>query len=86
MEVPAGEFIMGSDMKQDKDAFDDEFPQHRLHLPAYRIARTPVTVAQFEVFVKATGYKTTAMLRSAYVWTGSKWEGIMGANWRNPRS
>ena len=84
--IPAGEFLIGSDKSRDKNAFDNELPQHRLHLPAYRITRTPVTVAQFEAFVKATGYKTTAEKEgSAYAWTGSKWEDIKGANWRNPR-
>jgi formylglycine-generating enzyme required for sulfatase activity len=83
--IPAGEFLMGSDKKQDKKAYGDELPQHRLHLPDYRIARTPVTVAQFETFVKATGYQTTAEKEgSAYVYTGSDWQNIQGANWRNP--
>jgi formylglycine-generating enzyme required for sulfatase activity/WD40 repeat protein len=85
--IPAGEFLMGSDKSQDQDAFDDEFPQHRLYLPAYHITRTPVTVAQFEAFVQSTGYVTTAEKEdSARGWTGSKYEDeIQGANWRNPR-
>ncbi|MBX3001216.1 MAG: formylglycine-generating enzyme family protein [Caldilineaceae bacterium] len=85
--VPAGWFWMGSDKRQDKNAYDDKLPQHRLHLPAYRIGRTPVTVTQFEAFVKATGYQTTAEKEgSAWVWTGgSQWETIQGANWRHPR-
>jgi formylglycine-generating enzyme required for sulfatase activity len=40
----AGEFLMGSDPQQDKSAYiDDEQPQHRLYLPDYYLARTPVT-------------------------------------------
>ena len=46
--IPAGEFLMGSDKAQDKDAYDDELPQHKLHLPAYKIARVPVTVVYQE--------------------------------------
>ena len=84
--IPAGEFLMGSDKQKDKLAYDDELPQHRLTLPAYRIARMPVTVAQFAVFVDATGYKTTAEERGyAFVWTGGKWDNVKGADWRHPR-
>ena len=32
-------------------------PQHVLTLPKYYIARYPVTVAQFQMFVDATGYR-----------------------------
>ncbi len=55
--IPAGEFIMGSDPQKDSRADDDEQPQHRLHLPAYYIARFPVTVAQFRAFVEKSGYE-----------------------------
>ena len=55
--IPAGEFLMGSDPQQDKDAFDDEQPQHRLSLPDYFLAKTPVTHAQYSAFVQATGHK-----------------------------
>jgi TIR domain/Sulfatase-modifying factor enzyme 1 len=42
--IPTGEFLMGSDPQQDKAAYiDDERPQHRLYLPDYYLARTPVT-------------------------------------------
>lgn len=47
VEIPAGEFIMGSKKKIDKHARSDELPQHILNLPTFYIARFPVTVAQF---------------------------------------
>ncbi len=53
--IPAGEFLMGSDPKKDKDASENEQPQHTLYLPEYYIAKTPVTNAQYVAFVKATG-------------------------------
>jgi formylglycine-generating enzyme required for sulfatase activity len=56
VKIPAGEFIMGSAKKIDKEAYDDEEPQHRVKLPEYYIARYPVTVAQFAAFVDRTGY------------------------------
>lgn len=54
--IPAGEFLMGSDAKKDKDAYDAEQPHHHLHLPDYYIAKTPVTNAQYLAFVQAAGH------------------------------
>jgi formylglycine-generating enzyme required for sulfatase activity len=36
-EVPASEFLMGSDPRQDKDARGQEKPQHRVTLADYQI-------------------------------------------------
>jgi formylglycine-generating enzyme required for sulfatase activity/transcriptional regulator with XRE-family HTH domain len=55
VEIPAGKFIMGSDKRKDKAANYNETPQHEVTLPAFYIARYPVTVAQFRAFVAATG-------------------------------
>jgi formylglycine-generating enzyme required for sulfatase activity len=49
--IPAGEFWMGSE-----DADVDERPEHRVHVPAFSMARTPVTNAQYFEFVRATGH------------------------------
>jgi formylglycine-generating enzyme required for sulfatase activity/predicted ATPase len=54
--VPPGPFWMGS------ERFDDEKPRHlNEHLDyGYWIARYPVTVAQFRVFVEESGYRPEA--------------------------
>jgi len=52
--ISAGEFLMGSDPSVDKDAHEDEQPQHTLSLPDYYMARTPVTNAQYVAFVQVT--------------------------------
>jgi formylglycine-generating enzyme required for sulfatase activity len=57
--IPAGPFLMGSDPARDADADNREQPQHTVDLPyEYYMARYPVTVAQFEAFVHASGYKS----------------------------
>jgi formylglycine-generating enzyme required for sulfatase activity len=56
LRIPAGEFLMGSDPKRDPDADEFEQPQHRLHLPEYHLGRTPVTISQYEAFVRAMAY------------------------------
>jgi formylglycine-generating enzyme required for sulfatase activity len=51
VEIPAGEFWMGSD-DQDKD----ERPRRQVILDTYQISRTPVTNAQYGQFVQETGH------------------------------
>ena len=56
VEIPTGQFLMGSDPEKDDQAYSDEQPQHELTLPSYFMARYPVTVAQFRAFVEDQSY------------------------------
>jgi formylglycine-generating enzyme required for sulfatase activity len=51
VEIPAGEFWMGSEL-----GYDREQPVHRLHLERYWISRVPITNAQYHLFVEDAGY------------------------------
>jgi formylglycine-generating enzyme required for sulfatase activity len=44
---------MGSDPKKDRQLYDNEKPQHRITVGAYRIGTYPVTVAEYTCFVRA---------------------------------
>lgn len=55
--IAGGEFSMGTD---DPDARLDEKPIHRVKVTGFFMDLHAVTNAQFEGFVKATGYVTTA--------------------------
>tara|TARA_A100001011_G_scaffold366627_1_gene419329 strand:+ start:1027 stop:2067 length:1041 start_codon:yes stop_codon:yes gene_type:complete len=55
--IPKGNFMMGSEGPQ---ARPDEAPVHRVNVDGFWIDKTEVTNAQFDAFVKATGYETTA--------------------------
>lgn len=55
--IPGGEFMMGGDNEQ---ARADEYPKHKVKLDGFYMDETEVTNEQFEKFVKATGYVTTA--------------------------
>ena len=75
--IPRGEFIMGSERRKGQPGYDelsqwdDESTKagapFRLNLPAYRIGKYPVTVAQYRRFVEAGGYDPQ---ESAAFWPG----------------
>jgi formylglycine-generating enzyme required for sulfatase activity len=87
LDVPAGEFLMGSTDKETGTA-DDEKPLHTVYLAAFRIMQTEVTNGMFERFVNATGHTTTAEAGGkSLVFDVNKkeWTLIAGADWRHPR-
>ena len=51
--IPAGEFLMGSDRKVDKNSYLAEFPQRKIYLDAYDIDKYEVTTVQFLKYVLA---------------------------------
>ncbi len=53
--VPAGWFLMGSDLKVDRAAGPQELPQHRVYLDAFEIDIYEVTNVDYLRFVLATG-------------------------------
>jgi iron(II)-dependent oxidoreductase len=58
--VPAGEFVAGVDAAYEPWSLDNERPGHVVDLPAFRIARVPVTNAEWQRFVDDGGYTTRA--------------------------
>ena len=55
--IPGGTFIMGGNNSQ---ARKDEYPNHKVQVSGFYMDATEVTNEQFDAFVKATGYITTA--------------------------
>jgi formylglycine-generating enzyme required for sulfatase activity len=65
--VPAGAFLIGAvpqDYYQEAQNAPSQpglgMPRHTVELPAFAIARTPITNAQYAAFVAATGYRAPA--------------------------
>ena len=54
--VPAGEFVLGVDGEREPWSLDNERPAHVVDLPAFRIARLPVTNVEWQAFVADGGY------------------------------
>ena len=85
--APAGEFWMGSP-ELEKERFDIE-TRHRVKISRdFFLGTTAVTVRQFAIFVKETGYQTAAEKEGwAFgAWNGkeNKWDKLEDASWRNP--
>ena len=53
--IPEGTFLMGSN-----DHYPEEREAHQVHVSGFWIDRAPVTNAQFDAFVQATGHVTFA--------------------------
>ncbi|HEY5775102.1 MAG TPA: formylglycine-generating enzyme family protein, partial [Xanthomonadales bacterium] len=63
--IDAGSFLMGSQGRTD-DGNDHEEPQHRVVIKrGFGLGVTEVSVAQFQLFIKRTGYRTAAELNGS---------------------
>jgi iron(II)-dependent oxidoreductase len=54
--IPAGPAVIGADLLESPSSLDNERPQHTVELPAFRIGRVPVTVAEWLEFIADGGY------------------------------
>ncbi len=84
--IPSGTFQMGA-VPGDTYAFDTERPRHAVTISrAYYMDESEVTNSEFEEFVDATGYKTTAEVAGSGVRAdedGNPRESE-GATWKSP--
>lgn len=67
VKVPSGKFVMGGNPREitgeelpGMQPRPDEFPNNKINITGFWIDETEVTNAQFQEFVNATGYVTTA--------------------------
>ncbi len=79
--VPAGSFTMGSP-EGEKDRDTDEGPQHVVTISKpFAVGKLPVTVDQFDAFVRETGYAASSKCN---VVEGDAWKERTDRSWRNP--
>ena len=74
--VPAGAFRMGS--VWDAFAYDNELPAREVNLPAFRVARAPVTCGEYARFVEEGGY------RRREFWDEEGWARREQESWEYP--
>lgn len=77
VEIPAGEFVMGS------NDYDDEKPPHTLYLPTYYIARTPLTNAQYQHYVRATGQPAPSHWEDGQIPKGKENHPVVYISWHD---
>ena len=73
--IPAGNFLMG-----------EGADQHSLFLPDYRIAKYPVTNAQYEVFVEATGYHAPKHWKDGQMPAGKEDHPVVHVSWHDAQA
>ncbi|HXV99303.1 MAG TPA: formylglycine-generating enzyme family protein, partial [Anaerolineae bacterium] len=79
--VPAGEFLMGSDPKKDKNASKDEQPQHRVHISEFYIGKYPLTNEQYATFIKATKHRGPNHWKGGKIPSGKENHPVVNVSW-----
>lgn len=77
--VPAGEFVLGVDADDEPWSLDNERPAHVVDLPAFRIARFPVTNGQWQGFIADGGYDARSW------WSDAGWQHRIDAGLERPQ-
>jgi sulfatase modifying factor 1 len=80
--ITGGVLQMGSE-----NGLPNEMPVHDVEVNSFYIDKSPVTVAKFREFVKATGFKTEAEKfgdSGVYNFDIKNWELLKGAYWEKP--
>ena len=73
-DVSAGEFWMGTE----GESYLNAKPVHRVFVPTFQIAQTPITNAQYAKFIEAKGYNDETL------WTKSGWAWRKNSKRRQP--
>jgi formylglycine-generating enzyme required for sulfatase activity len=81
--VPAGEFLMGSDLAKDEKVDDWERPQHRVYLSEFYIGKYPVTNGQYAAFVKATQHEAPGHWRGGEIPPGKENHPVVYVSWHD---
>jgi iron(II)-dependent oxidoreductase len=76
--VAGGEFVLGVDADDEPWSLDNERPAHVVDVPAFRIARFPVTNAEWQEFVDDGGYDTRTW------WSAAGWQHRLDAGLARP--
>jgi formylglycine-generating enzyme required for sulfatase activity len=88
LSIPGGEFMMGSPAG-DSEGGDSERPQRLVQVKPFALGKTEVTLAQWQEFATASGYKTEAErnvnAKGCRTWApDDEWAWREGSSWRGP--
>ena len=71
--IPAGQFLYGDDKR-------------RIRLPEYRIAKTPVTNAQYKAFVDDAGYRAPEHWKEGRILKGNENHPVVNVSWEDAQA
>ncbi len=73
---------MGIDNKKDKQARDDETPQHKVILLEFQIAKYPITNTQYRDFVQAYGHQAPMHWQNGQIPDGKDQHPVVSITWQ----
>lgn len=76
VQIPGGIYKIGFDGSQ--FCYDNETPEHKVHLNSYKIDIAPVSNAQFIEFINDNGYGHSRL------WLADGWDQVIEENWSAP--
>ena len=76
IQIPSGAFVSGATW--DSFAYDNEYPAHEVFVPAFKLARVPVTNEEFAHFIAEGGYERREL------WSEEGWHWREKENWTSP--
>jgi formylglycine-generating enzyme required for sulfatase activity len=86
VDIAAGEFQMGNDPRRFRDlALPNEYPAHSLSLAEFFIAQTPVTNADYALFVHAVAYAPPSHWLSGQIPAGREQHPVVNVSWDSAR-
>lgn len=81
--IPGSCYNMGNPLSKEHWR-EDEGPPHEVCVDGFWMGKYEVTRAQFDSFIKATGYKTDAEKQGWSLEYNGKWKKIQNVSWKNP--
>jgi len=84
--VPAGEFLMGSSLAEDREAAKGELPQHRVTVAEFYIGKVPVTNAQYAAFVRSAKYGAPLDSDREGIAQDKGEHPVVGSSWHDARA
>lgn len=76
VEIPGGTYRLGALEGEDRFVFDNEKWAHEVEIAPFRIARAPVTNAEYRAFVEATGRAPLYWVQVDGRWCEQRYDGI----------
>ncbi|MGD2113702.1 MAG: SUMF1/EgtB/PvdO family nonheme iron enzyme [Acidobacteriota bacterium] len=89
VEIPGGTFWMGAQKEEldapgyDPEAEGDESPVHRVTVSSFRLARHPVTNAEYALFLEATGKAPPVHWEDGRIPEGKEQHPVVQVSWKD---